>query len=118
MRIRSFRFLEVIEQHGDGVGDFLASGEDGFFANDFRGKEALGLVGELVRRENRAALRAGASIQALTSSGAAFAGERGNREDLGEFEFPAVMVDQRAEAGASSRSQFCSAAERPGRGSA
>jgi len=42
------RFLEIVDEDGDGVGDFVARLQDGFFADDFGGDEALGLVGELV----------------------------------------------------------------------
>ena len=60
MRIRFFFFLETVEQHGDGVGNFLARGKDGLLANDFGGEKALGLVGELIRGKIGRRLPAGA----------------------------------------------------------
>ena len=91
---QSFRFLESFDQHGDRVRDFLARRENRLFANDLGGEETLGLVGELVLREIRRRLGQ-AREPAVHEIGAAFAGERGDGENLGELECLPVAVDQR-----------------------
>ena len=85
-------FLETVNHHRNCVGHFVARGEDCFLANDFRGEEAFGLVGELVLRKIGRMLRQ--SLEpGIYEIEAAFAGECRDRKHFGEFEFFAVSRD-------------------------
>src|ERR1700735_4794843 len=50
-------FLEIVNQHGDGVRDLFPCNEDRFLANEFGGEETLRLVCKLIRWKMRRRLR-------------------------------------------------------------
>src|SRR5208282_3426973 len=88
------RLFEAVHEHGDGVRHFLARRQNRLFADEFRGKESLGLVGELILRKVGRSFGQ-ARKPALHDIEAAFAGERRNGENLRKVEGLVVAVDQR-----------------------
>lgn len=89
-------FLEIINQDGYGVRNFVACGEDGFFADDFGGEEAFRLVRELIGGKmwrSFGQARKPGTDQVETAG----AGESADGKNFGEFEFLAVAIDHRQE---------------------
>ncbi len=81
-----FFLFKIIYQHSDGVGDFFARGENRLLADQFGSEKTLGLVGKLVRR--KIWRRFGHTREpCIHQIGAAFSGERGNRERFRRIQF-------------------------------
>ena len=86
-------FLEAVNQDGDGVRDFVARLEDGFFADDFGGEEAFGLIGKLVGRKMRRGFGQ-TGEPGIDEIEAAGAGEGGDGKNFGKLEFFIVALDK------------------------
>src|ERR1700734_2731057 len=89
-------FLEIVNQHGDGVRDFFPSDQDCFFANEFGGDKPLGLVGKLIgwKMRRRFGKPREPGVYQVKAAGA---GERGDGKNLREVEYFVVALDHRQE---------------------
>jgi len=92
------RFLPFVHGNGEGVRNFVVGARDGFFADDFGGKETFGLVGDLIFGKVRDSF--GQKLQDFAEEVfAARTRESGNRDDSGKFVGLRECVDQREEFG-------------------